>query len=75
MELPLDADAPVMFGAFTVQLITVPLTAFGLLSAIAVDDCEQKICVVGDTDKVGIGFTVVITVFELAQEPAVATTV
>jgi hypothetical protein len=63
-----------MFGALTVQLMTVPLTLFGLLKAIAVDACEQILCVVGDTDKVGMGFTVVNTVWDEPQLAELATT-
>ena len=76
MEVPDPDEAPVIFGADTVQLKVVPLTPLGLVILTLVMLCEEQIvCDASDTDALGTGLTVTVGTVELEQLFAVAVTV
>ena len=67
MDVPEAAVAPVTPDCVTVQLKVVPLTP--PVSAMDVADPEQIVCAVGVAVTVGVGFTVMVTVTGVPEQP------
>ena len=73
IDVPDPDEAPLIFGADTVQLKVVPLTPFGLVILMALIAWPLHIdCDAGNALTVGTGFTVTVCVTGVPEHPFAA---